>query len=107
MELVPKTGMRKPLHIIGLAWVCLSSILLWVFGRDLVEWTMHAPLWQLLSLQFFNSALSSIIIVELLRTVMPRWEQWNNRQHLRAILFTCGIVFVVSSAMLAYGRLSM
>jgi hypothetical protein len=99
--------MRKPLHVVVVGWVCLSSILLWVRGRDLLEWAMHAPLWQLMLLQIFNSALSSVIVVELLRTVIGRWERWNQRQHLRAIFYTWGIVFIVTSVMVVYSRLSM
>jgi hypothetical protein len=55
----------------------------------------------------FNSALSSIIIVEFLQTIVARWKQWNHRQHLRAVFYTWGGVFIVSSVMLAYSRLSM
>jgi hypothetical protein len=88
--------MRKRIHILALGWFCSFSILFWVRGRDLLEWAMDAPLLQLLLLQILNSALASIIIVELLRTVIARWEQWSSRQHLRAILYTWGIVFVVS-----------
>src|SRR5213080_1930698 len=107
MKPVPASRMRKGLHILAFGWFCLSSILLWVRGRDLLNWAMDAPLSQLLLLQIFNSALSSIIVVELLRTVIGRWEQWNQAQHLRAIFYTWGIVFVASSVMVLYRRLSM
>jgi len=68
---------------------------------------MAAPLWQLILLQIFNSALSSIIVVALLRTVIDRWARWDQHQHLRAIFYTWGIVFVASSVMVLYSRLSM
>ena len=107
MKPVPASRMRKGLHILAFGWFGLFSILLWVRGRDLLNWAMDAPLSQLLLLQIFNSALSSIIIVELLRTVIGRWERWNQRQHMRAVFYTWGIVFIVSSVMVVYSRLSM
>lgn len=107
MEPVLASRMRKGLHILAVGWFCLSSVLFWVRGRDLLNWAMDAPLSQLLLLQVFNSALSSIITVELLRTLIGRWERWNQRQHLRAVFYTWGIVFAVSSVMVVYSRLSM
>jgi hypothetical protein len=98
--------MRKGMHGVAVGWLCLFSILFWLNGRDLLNWAMEAPFSQLLFLQIFNSALSSIIVVEALRTVVVRWEEWNDRQHLRAIFYTWGVVFVMTSMMLGYGRLS-
>src|SRR6266852_8631204 len=106
MDLVTTSGNRKPLHIVALGWVCVSSILLWARGRDLLEWAFHAPLWQLILLQIFNSALSSAVVVELLPSVIGASQRWNQRQRRRALLYTWGIVFFVSSAMVMYGSLS-
>ena len=94
------------MQIVAVGWFCLFSILFWVRGRDLLNWAMDAPFLQLLILQIFNSALSSIILVDSLRTVIPRWKPWIDRQHLRAVFYTWGFIFVVSSAMVVYGRLS-
>jgi len=82
-------------------------MLFWIHGHGFLNWAIDAPLLQLLFLQIFNSALSSIIIVEFLQTIVARWKQWNHRQHLRAVFYTWGGVFIVSSVMLAYSRLSM
>jgi hypothetical protein len=106
MELLPTSRRRKPLNILALCWVGISSTLVWVRGRDLLEWAMHAPFWELLLLQVFNSALSAVFIVELLPTVIASCEGWNQRQRLRAVWCFWGVIFVVSSAMVMDGRLS-
>jgi hypothetical protein len=98
--------MKKRLHIVVLGYAFLFSFLFWVRGRDLLEWAMHAPLWQMILLQCFNAALSSVILVDLLGTVIKSCERCNQRQRLRAVLYTWGIVFVASSAMMLYGRMS-
>jgi hypothetical protein len=97
--------MRKGMHGVAVGWSCLFLILFWLNGRDLLNWAMEAPFSQLLFLQIFNSALSAIIVVESLRTVVVRWREWNDRQHLLAVFYSSAIIFVVSLAMLTYGRL--
>jgi hypothetical protein len=82
----------------------MSSILLWLRGRDLLQWAMHAPFWELLLLQVFNSGVSAVFIVELFPTLIASCGQWNQRQRLRAFCYVWGIIFVVSSAMVLYGR---
>jgi hypothetical protein len=103
MDLPPTSRTRKPLHFLAPCWVCISSILLWVRGRDLLEWAIHAPFWELLLLQVFNSGVSAVFIVEFLPTFMASCERWNQRQRLRAVWYIWGIIFVVSSAMVLYG----
>src|SRR5437867_868465 len=107
MKPVPMSRMRKRMRMVAIGWVSLFSIVFWLRARDLLKWAAEIPFPALLVIQFLNSAISSLIIVELLRAVITQWEQWNDRQHLRAVFYTSLIVFAVSSAMLTYGRLSM
>ena len=101
----PMSPLRKRLLVVALVLAFLSQVLFWAGASDFIRWVLGMPLSWLLPFQLINSAFSSIIIVELLRVVVLRWEQWNDRQHFWGVFYAWILVFVMSASLVLYGRL--
>lgn len=99
------SALRKRVLVVALLWGFLFLFLFWVRTSDFMRWMLGVPVSQILSFQLINSVFSSIIIVELLRMVVLRWGQWNDRQHFWAVFYTWILVFVMSVSVVFYARL--